>query len=64
MDPFLGETKQWGEFGKIASITSKHRVDTEWWKILKPEKVWNKYSVIDQAGPIVLRHDQKRFRTL
>ena len=40
--------------GKIASITSKHRVDTERWKILKPEKVWNKYSVIDQAGPIVL----------
>ena len=32
-------------------------VDTEWVKILKPEKVWNKYSVIDLAGPIVLRHD-------
>ena len=42
---------------KIASIRNKQRVDTEWVKILKPEKVWYKYSVIDLAGPIVLRHD-------
>ena len=42
---------------KIASIRSKQWVDTEWVEILKPEKVWNKYSVIDQAEPIVLRHD-------
>ena len=42
---------------KIASIRGKQWVDTERLKILKPEKVWNKYSVIDQAEPIVLRHD-------
>ena len=42
---------------KIASIRGKQWVDTKRLKILKPEKVWNKYSVIDQAEPIVLRHD-------
>ena len=32
-------------------------VNRESSEILKPEKVWNKYSLIDQAGAIVLRHD-------
>ena len=46
-----------GNLEKIASIRSKHWLDTERVKILKPEKVWDKYSLIDQAQPIVLRHD-------